>query len=166
MLSPLTRFALAAIPVGLATVFIPDHSPRALALFLVAHSAIGMLLFLIAAKGGVRSFEVFGYAGGGLIALGIFIVVLNDPSAAQLSSVAAIAWGLNWTIHWLVLPRTNAAKYLVRRDALIQQVAALALTAALVFSFADPIASTGFVGIYLVASGLHLAIVAASPKVG
>ncbi|MEY3028928.1 MAG: hypothetical protein RL198_325, partial [Actinomycetota bacterium] len=58
------------------------------------------------------------------------------------------------------------SQLLVARDLLIQVVMLLGLLLALVVSFADPIASTGFIGVYLVATGLHLAIVAASPKVG
>jgi hypothetical protein len=166
VLSSPARFALAAIPIGLATVFIPDHSPRALALFLVAHSAFGGLLFAIRIGSRMPALHTFGYATGGFAGLIALLVVINDSSAAQFASITAIAWSLLWATHWLLLGRARPPQILLRRDLLIQIVGALALAILLALSFGDPIASTGFVGLYLVSSGLHLAIVAASPKVG
>lgn len=166
MLPPLVRFALAAIPVGLATVFIPDHSPRALALFLVAHSALGILLFGLDRSTPKQPLQLLGYAAGGLVAAVALIVLVGEPGAVQLASLAALAWNLIWLANWLLLSRSKHSQLLVARDLLIQVVMLLGLLLALVVSFADPIASTGFIGVYLVATGLHLAIVAASPKVG
>ena len=166
MLPPLVRAAAAAIAVGLATVFIPDHSPRALAVFLVSHSALGLVLFALAKSNSKQPIQLFGYAAGGLVAVTALIVLLLYPADAQLASLVALAWTLIWLAHWLLLSRSPAAVLLQKRDLVIQVGLLFGLFVALVLSFADPIASNGFVGIYLVGSGLHLAIVAASPKVG
>lgn len=166
MLSPSARYAIAAIPVGLATVFVPDHSPRALIFFLLAHSVLGLLLAGLSQ--GYRYWipKYFGYILGLVIASGALVIVILDSSAADLASLAAIVWSVAWIIHWFLTGRAVTGQFLVRRDLLIQLAAAGLLTISLAFSFGDPIASTGFAGVYLVISGLHHAIVAASPKVG
>jgi hypothetical protein len=166
VLSPLVRSAVAAISVGLATVFIPDHSPRALALFLVGHSALGILLFGLDRTKSKQPLQLLGYAAGGLVAVIALVVLIGDPVAAQLASLAALSWSLMWLTHWLIIWRSKASPLLPARDLLVQVLFLLGLFLALVLSFGDPVASTGFVGVYLVAAGMHLAIVAASPKVG
>lgn len=166
MLSPSARYAVAAIPVGLATVFVPDHSPRALIAFLLAHSVFGILLFAFSGphRGGVPRY--FGFVVGLITGSGALIVVVLDSSAADWASLAAITWSVAWIIHWFLNRPTATEQFLAHRDLMIQLAAAGLLTIVLALSFGDPIASTGFAGVYLVISGLHLGIVAASPRVG
>ena len=166
MLSPTVRYAAAALPIGLATVFVPDHSPRALVVFLVAHSALGLTLFVLSRGLKIPALRVFGFMAGLLVGLAALVAVIIDSTAANLASLAALLWGSIWISHWYLNGRSSATPFLSRPDLLIQVVAAASLTVALALSFGDPIASTGFVGVYLVVSGLHLGIVAASPRVG
>jgi hypothetical protein len=166
VLSPSARYAVAAIPVGLATVFVPDHSPRALIVFLLAHSVFGILL--LAFSGAHRDWvpRNFGFLVGLITGSGALIVLILDSSAADLASLAAIIWSVAWIIHWFLNRPTATRQFLAPRDLMIQLAAAGMLILALALSFGDPIASTGFAGVYLVISGFHLGIVAASPRVG
>lgn len=166
MLSPAARYAVAALPIGLATVFIPDHSPRALVFFLLSHSIIGLALFALNPTVRASLRGLFGYAAGTAVSLVGAALVALFPPGVELASLVAIIWSLIWLTHWWIFRSPLLQTLIGQRDRLIQLAITGLVTVALVLSFGDPVASSGFAGVYLFAAGLHLAIVAASPRVG
>lgn len=161
--------ALIALGIGIYITFNQSHSAQAglisLGLFGVGFAILNTVSNALFAKrlAAIETIPLSVIAL--LIGVFAFLVSFNSPFTHKASLVALItAWGLISAAFELYLARRQGFKTQLGRDTLLNAILNLLLAALFLGLPMQSVEAVGFFGAYLVLSGVHLGIAAATPK--
>ena len=161
--------AAISLSVGIFLTFSQSHSATtgllALTIFGIGYAILNSVGSAIWGKG-LTSVESMPLSVVALIAgvLAIFVPATDSFAQAMAFIYLVTGWGLIAGAFEFYLARREGLKTRNGKDALINAVLSLALGVLFLAAPLDIVSAVGFFGAYLALSGIHLAIVAATPS--